>query len=182
MKTSGIYKIESKVRPERFYIGSAIDIKDRWRCHLKDLKYNKHGSIILQRHYDKYGADDLVFSVIEPCLPQFLIIREQYYIDILNPFFNCCKIAGSCLGIKRSMETIIKLRNSHKGKSKTEKHKRNIGNALIDKTIHKFYNEKYGLLECTQHTLKRKFNIHSSNLSRLCKGKSKILKGWKLIA
>jgi len=109
MKISGIYKIQSKIKPERCYIGSAVNIDYRWKVHLYDFKKNKHHSIKLQRHYNKYGKQDLIFIIVELCFPEFLTAREQYYIDTLNPFFNICKIAGSSLGIKRSEETKQKL-------------------------------------------------------------------------
>lgn len=104
MKISGIYKIQSISHPERCYIGSAVDYKSRWRIHIHDLKNNKHHSGKLQNHFNKYGESDLIFIMVEPCVPELLINREQYFIDTLNPFFNICKIAGSCLGVKRSQE------------------------------------------------------------------------------
>ena len=115
MKIPAIYKIQSKTNSERIYIGSAVDIKDRWRCHLKDLRNNKHHSPQLQRHFNKYGEEDLIFIVVEPCLPDFLIIREQHYIDTLKPYFNCSPTAGSQLGIKRSKETRDKIRKTKTG-------------------------------------------------------------------
>jgi len=118
MKISGIYKIQSQSEPDRIYIGSAINISQRWQTHLHILRKNKHHSIKLQRHYNKYKEFDLVFIIIEPCLPDFLFIREQYYIDQLNPYFNICKKAGSQLGMKRNEETRKKMRNCRGG----EKH------------------------------------------------------------
>ena len=38
MAVSGIYKIESKIKPERCYIGSAVNINRRWNVHLRALK------------------------------------------------------------------------------------------------------------------------------------------------
>jgi GIY-YIG catalytic domain. len=64
MNTSGIYKIESKLKPERIYIGSAINIGQRWRVHLSDLRKQKHHSKKLQNHYNKYGEVDLSFSIL----------------------------------------------------------------------------------------------------------------------
>lgn len=116
MEFSAIYKIQSKIHPDRFYIGSAIQTKSRWCLHLADLRKNKHHSSKLQNHYNKYGKDDLIFIVIEPCFPEFLVIREQYYLDTLKPFFNINKIANSCLGLKRSKETCDKIRKAKKGK------------------------------------------------------------------
>ena len=118
MAQSGIYKIQSIIKPERIYIGSAIDIKERWIRHRYTLNFNKHRNIKLQRHYNKYGKNDLKFSVLELCLNIFLIEREQYYIDKCKPYFNICKIAQSHLGIKRSEETKVKISLSQKGKKR----------------------------------------------------------------
>lgn len=128
MKASGIYKIQSKSAPERVYVGSAINLDHRWAVHLFQLRRNVHHSVKLQRHFNKYGEDDLVFITIEPCLPEFLVIREQYYIDLLSPFFNNAKIAGSSLGIKRSEETKQKQRLLKLGKPISEERR----NAIIE--------------------------------------------------
>ena len=104
MKISAIYKIQSKIKPNRFYIGSAININHRRDCHLHDLRNNKHNNK-LQRHYNKYKESDLEFLIIEPCLPEFLTTREQYYIDTLKPYFNILPVAGSSLGYKHTEET-----------------------------------------------------------------------------
>jgi group I intron endonuclease len=116
---TGIYKIESRIRPDRLYIGSAIDIKQRWYGHKGNLRNNKHHSKRLQNHYNKYGIDDLVFSIIMECNKDHLLYLEQEFINNLNPWFNLCKIAGSCKGIKRgkfSAKHIENLSRSHKGK------------------------------------------------------------------
>jgi len=113
---SGIYKIQSTIKPERIYIGSAKDINVRWGCHLCDLKNNKHCNKKLQYHYNKYGIDDLVFSVIIECKVDNLISQEQYYIDSLETYFNICKIAGSNLGYRHRTGTKNKIRKSLLGK------------------------------------------------------------------
>lgn len=107
-RQSGIYKIQSVIKPERIYIGSAVNITSRWALHLRELGKNNHHSSKLQNHVNKYGIADLSFIIIEPCFPEWLIMREQYYMDALKPYFNICKIAGSALGIKRSVESIAK--------------------------------------------------------------------------
>ena len=116
MQPCGIYKIQSKLKPERFYIGSALKMNKRWNRHRYDLRRNKHGSIKLQRHFIKYGIDDLDFTIVEPCLPQFLIIREQYYLSKYMPYFNICMLAGNSLGRIVSDETRNKLSKAAKGK------------------------------------------------------------------
>jgi group I intron endonuclease len=100
MKVSGVYKIQSKIKPDRVYIGSAIDIYQRWRLHLYHLRKNCHGSKFLQRHFNKYGIDDFQFSIILLCDKQFLVSSEQHFLDTYKPLFNNCKVAYSPLGIK----------------------------------------------------------------------------------
>lgn len=131
MATSGIYKIQSKCKPERIYIGSAINIKDRWRLHLWELEMNRHHSNKLQNHYNKYGKDDFEFSILEPCLPMFCTAREQEYLDELKPFFNISPTAGSALGRKHREETKEKIRQSTLGKKRTLEHNRKISEAQM---------------------------------------------------
>jgi len=130
---SGIYQIQSKIKPERIYIGSAMNIKDRWKVHLRDFKQRGHHSVKFKNHFNKYGESDLIFTIIEPCFSAFLLAREQYYLDTLKPYFNLCKIAGSRFGVKGQIpwnkgkkdcfsdETIQQMSNSHKGQSPSNK-------------------------------------------------------------
>lgn len=129
MISSGIYKIQSIIKPERCYIGSAVNINKRWKQHISELKLNNHGNKKIQNHTNKYGIDDLKFYVIENCDNNKLIQREQIFIDALNPYFNICKIAGSCLGIKRSIETCNKISEKALG------HHRNVGRKLSPQAI-----------------------------------------------
>jgi group I intron endonuclease len=117
MRSSGIYKIQSISHPERCYIGSAVDIKDRWRKHLLGLRKNKHHSCKLQRHYNKYSKLDLNFTILCYCEKEQLIQFEQYFLDFYHPCFNSCSTAGSCLGMKHSDKTKKKLSEMNKGKS-----------------------------------------------------------------
>jgi len=116
MNVSGIYKIQSKVKPNRIYIGSAINIFSRWRQHLNELNRNKHHNLILQNHYNKYGRDDLQFSILLSCDKEDLLKIEQYFLDSYKTYFNICKIAGNHLGIKYSKESRERCSKSHIGK------------------------------------------------------------------
>jgi len=109
-KSAGIYLIISKVNGKR-YIGSSVRICKRWNDHLYDLRANKHHSQHLQNHYNKYGEDDLVFSILEVVdrgelslseFKQLLLSREQTYLDNWDECqFNCLPVAGSQLGFKQ---------------------------------------------------------------------------------
>jgi group I intron endonuclease len=130
MKRTGIYIIKSKIKPERVYVGSAVDIAQRWRDHLSTLNNIRHRSPMLQNHVNKYGIEDLSFSILELVMfKEDLVRREQHYIDALNPFFNCLKIAGSPIGHKHSEETKRKISIGNTGKVFSEERKRKISKA-----------------------------------------------------
>lgn len=119
---TGIYKIQSGVHPDRCYIGSAVDIRKRWMRHKWELKGNRHENPRLQHHYNKYGIEDLDFSIVAICEREELrpidgIIRpEQFFIWAYDPFFNINKIAQNGYGYKMSEETKEKLRRANIGK------------------------------------------------------------------
>lgn len=117
MNHAGVYKIQSICKPDRFYIGSASNIKGRWAAHRSELKSGIHHSLKLQRHYNKYGEDDLVYLVLLECDDnrEDLLAKEQFFIDSLNPYFNNCPLAVSRKGSKSSEETKEKIRKSLKG-------------------------------------------------------------------
>ena len=150
METSYIYKIESKIYPDRIYIGSAVILNRRWNRHLSDLRLNRHSNKILQNHFNKYGEDDLIFSVLLGCNKEDLIKTEQYFIDFYNPYFNVLKIAGSTLGHhwKLSPESCKKLSERKKGnknwlgKSHSEETKKRISKIETGKIVSKETREK----------------------------------------
>ena len=121
---SGIYKIESIKHPNKFYIGSAKHITERWRNHIYKLKKNKHHSFLLQEHYNVYGKEDLKFSIVEECDKDVLFEKETKYLKELNPFFNIYKTAGSPKNYKLSEEHKRKIGKSRKGKKHSEETKK----------------------------------------------------------
>ena len=136
MKVSGIYRIQSLIKPNRCYIGSSSNVHKRWYNHKRELKLNKHQNQILQNHYNKYGSEDLVFTILLGCEINDLIKIEQYFIDTYDPFFNVCKTAGKIARIL-SKETLLKMSKSHKGlntwikgRKLKEDQKRNISEKL----------------------------------------------------
>lgn len=116
---SGVYKITNKVNG-KFYIGSAVDLKEREHEHFRRLSNNTHCNVLLQNSFNKYEKESFIFEVLEFCNKKDLIIKEQYYLDTLNPVFNICKIAGNKLGVKHKEESKEKLRRTLKLKKDTE--------------------------------------------------------------
>jgi hypothetical protein len=93
-----------------------MDIAMRWYKHLSDLKLNRHDSKKLQNHYNKYGKNDLVFSILIGCDEDDLISIEQFYIDSIGPWFNNRLIAESNRGFKWSEESKKRVRGISRGK------------------------------------------------------------------
>lgn len=139
-----IYKIQSKTSPHKFYIGSSVNMRKRKNSHIKALRDNKHGNAKLQHHYNKYGETDLIFSIVIECCDSDLIDHEQFFIDSLNPWFNICSKAGSCLGVKRTQEIRDMLSRAHIGIKMppfTEEHKKNMSKAKSGKN-HPMFGKK----------------------------------------
>ena len=115
MKISGIYQIKSVIKPERIYIGSSKCISKRWIEHLCTLRKNKHCSIKLQRHFNKYGESDLQFSILLGCEKDDLLKIEQYFLDSYITYFNTNNIAVGGGVYKMSEETRLKMSKSKLG-------------------------------------------------------------------
>jgi group I intron endonuclease len=116
LNKSGIYKIQSQIKPSRLYVGSSYCMRIRRNKHFLDFKKNIHHSPKLQRHYNKYGGEDLVFSIIELCDISILEERENYYIKLYHPYFNCNPNANNKMGMVVSIETRKKQSEAKKGK------------------------------------------------------------------
>lgn len=113
---SGIYVI-THVASGRKYVGSAVDIRSRWRVHKCELRKQKHHSPKLQNAWRRYGEDAFSFEVVELISDLHgLIPAEQKWMDSLKPFYNCRPRAGSQLGLKLSPETRERISRVQRGR------------------------------------------------------------------
>jgi group I intron endonuclease len=172
MIKSGIYKI-TNIKNNKFYIGSAINISRRWYEHKNNLKYNRHCNRILQNSFNKYGYENFIYEVLEYVDDiNNLILREQYWFDLLNPTFNIAKIAGNSLGIKHSEETKKKISELKKGIKLSEEHKKKIGIASKNRKRKKHSEEtRKKISEVTKGKKRIPFtNEHKIKISKNQKG------------
>lgn len=110
-----IYKITNIITGD-LYIGSAISLIKRKYSHLFELRHNKHHSPILQNSYNKHGENNFIFEMLEEVLEkENLVIREQWWIDYLNPRYNISRIAGSPLGVKHTEQAKLNMSKAHLG-------------------------------------------------------------------
>ena len=66
--------------------------------------------------FNKYRENMFIFSIIEICDNNNLLIIEQKYINLLKPEYNICKNAFNRLGLKHSKKTKDKISKSNIGK------------------------------------------------------------------
>lgn len=100
----GVYIIQNTDNG-RVYVGSSINLSHRIGVHKCYLRSGKHNNHVLQSDWNLYGEHAFTFQLVEPCGPDMLIQREQFWLDRYvsiekNNLYNLCLIAGSCLGLK----------------------------------------------------------------------------------
>lgn len=81
---SGVYAIyfisNDNYNDIKLYIGSSVNIKNRLRDHLHQLKHNKHYSKNLSQLYNDSNYS-LNLAIIERCSEDQIMQRERYYLD-----------------------------------------------------------------------------------------------------
>jgi group I intron endonuclease len=125
MSMVGVYKILCNGNG-RVYIGSSINIEERWGNHLYHLHRGDHDSPYLQRSFLLYGQSSLELEVLEETTPNSLRSREQYYLDTIRPWdpeigFNTNREATSVLGYRHTPETLKKLREAGLARARSGK-------------------------------------------------------------
>ncbi len=104
----GVYKITNTING-KCYVGSAIDVKQRLGRHFSHLKHNNHPNKLLQRSCSKYGIQAFKKEVLMYCDVKDILKHEQYYLELFEPVFNICRIAGNSLGRKHTPESLDKM-------------------------------------------------------------------------
>lgn len=116
---SGIYEITNIVN-HKFYIGSAVNIHQRWLLHTSNLNCQTHANKHLQAAWNLYEAKSFSFEVIEFCPKEVLLEREQFYLEVYHAVefgYNALPTAGSNFGKKVSEETLQKMSLAKIGKT-----------------------------------------------------------------
>ena len=113
----GIYHIQ---RANQHYVGQSIHVPRRLRHHRSLLDRNKHHNPMLQRSWNKYGASDFIFELLEECPVEDLDARETYWTVELEAHTVGWSVAtpgyAPTRGRKHSPETRAKLSASTAGK------------------------------------------------------------------
>lgn len=122
-KTSGIYVIKCE-KNGKIYVGSSVNLRERWNQHRRTLKSNSHSNKYLQRAWNKYGEKSFKYHVLEICDKDRLNEREQHWLDVLAPYnpaigYNVAVDAeASARGIRQTPEHRAKISAANKGKKR----------------------------------------------------------------
>lgn len=82
---SGVYFIRSK-STGKIYVGSSINICQRFIAHIIDLKKKKHTNKQLQGIVEQHGLADLIFEIQEIVDDETLVgYKEQEWLDTIMP-------------------------------------------------------------------------------------------------
>ena len=136
---SGIYKITNKVNG-KFYIGSSLNIKQRWKYHRNNLKSGTHDNQHLQNSYNKHGKDKFIFEVVLGLdAPQAEILKAEQemlnsYKDMWSALYNIARFTSSGMKGRSHTKEVKKIlseklsgeRHPHYGKPVSEVWRRKI--------------------------------------------------------
>jgi len=106
---SGVYRWTNKITGYT-YIGSSVDLAKRFRNYYKYSFLSHDKTMVIHRALLKYGYSNFMLEILEYCIPEDVLSREQHYFDTLKPEYNILKVAGSRAGQKHTEETLSKLR------------------------------------------------------------------------
>lgn len=117
-KQAGVYALICK-STNKYYIGSSVYLGARLLDYMQPAYLGIRASSPVIRAIVKYGYINFCFVILETCLPEFVLEREQFWLDSLKPAYNLSPTAGSTLGVNLSEETKTKLSLAHLGKIHT---------------------------------------------------------------
>lgn len=111
----GVYTITCKANGRR-YVGSSANIRSRWQSHRSGLRRGVHECRPLQEDWTEHGESAFEFRVIATARdPKLRLAAEQAAIDEAMAeglAYNLCPTAGSSEGLKHTIETRERMKES----------------------------------------------------------------------
>lgn len=165
----GIYKIISP--SGKIYIGQSTNINKRFQ-HYKYLDCKEQTK--LYRSFLKYGYINHIFEIIEECDISLLNERERYYqelYNVLNKGLNCKLTETNDKSGRASIETRLKMSNTHKTRRRIIKQKLSSqSKKVICTETNKIWNciaDCAKELKCSRSTLARYLNNTRKNITTI---------------
>lgn len=133
----GIYKIINVVN-NKFYVGSAVDLKRRKTRHFSELRNGKHNNRHLQAAWQKYGENAFVFVVVEELAADAdLLAAENVWLkqhvgkdycynlgtDATAPMLGVGGEASPTWGYRHSPENLARIGSASKARVQSDEEK-----------------------------------------------------------
>lgn len=135
----GIYGIQNKLGPTKWYIGQSHDIHHRWKDY---SKLRCSGQTKLYHALKKYGVDNFDARIIELCdsnIPQEVLdLKESMWITHYNSVEHGYNLTHGGGNGRRSIEAKQNMSMAQKGKSKSEQHRKKISETLTGRKLPEF--------------------------------------------
>lgn len=173
--TCGVYYIKNTVNG-KLYVGSSVNMENRWRRHRSDLRWERHPNPKLSQAWKHYGESAFEFGVLEISTPdrQDLTDREEYFRLALDATYNCrpATVNGKpvCSAMRRQSLTAehrARISASLTGRHLSPEARAKIGEASRQRRHSE--KTKATLAECRRgrrHSEETKAKIRSGNLGR----------------
>ena len=139
---AGVYAITNNATGHQ-YIGSSVDIRNRWLSHRSALRRGVHANSRLQRAWDKYGEASFACAVLEltPRTKRETAVRiEQKWLDFFQASdsawcYNHKPIAGAIYNRVTPEEVRRKVAEAKRGKPLSEEHKQSLRAAKLGRKL-----------------------------------------------
>ena len=143
---TGIYEIRHLSSGKR-YVGSALNVHERWARHRWDLGGGRHGNAHLQAAWRKYGAPAFAFRVLARLEPEDLRSTESRLLALLVGRRDCYNIGtraeAPMQGRSHRHESKEKVRIAKTGLTLSEETKAKIGAATRARIANPAYKERF---------------------------------------
>jgi len=73
MKNTEIYRVDSHETRKMVFVAACPDGKLDWALQMKLLKAGLHNHQDLQKHFDKYGEDDMLMTIVKKVEPEAIM-------------------------------------------------------------------------------------------------------------
>lgn len=155
-----IYGIQNTIT-QKWYIGSCLDMKDRFERHRYYLRHNQHHSTKLQRAYNKDGEEAFeVYVLYNLRKDEDRFVTEQSYIESYNSVKDGYNMLERCIYVDN-------FRLSDEARNNFLSYIKTLQKAVI--AIDRFTGEIEHTFESITEAASY-YHTSSSNISRACKG------------
>jgi len=168
---SGIYLWYNRINGHT-YVGQSKNLGDtrvgRLVNYYKDgyLNSRTRGNSLIRKALLKYGHENFSLIILEYCPIDLLDIREQHWLDFLEPYYNILNFVKSSRGYKHTLDALNKMRGPRPNYKLTPEHLAKLAssakNRIYDKSFRDAISERKGFTLYVYDKLGKLLNTYPS--------------------